>query len=126
VIVAIVAWLVFGERPRREVLVAIPIMLAGVFLISGVVGTGAYGSNPVLGVQIGLVTAVSYAGYLLVIRRAAPDRRPAGPVAIATAVTAVCAFVFGSSSATSTWCRRCRRTRTCSPSACSPSPWATW
>ncbi len=29
------------------------------------------------------------------IRRAAPDRRPAGPVAIATAVTAVCAFVFG-------------------------------
>jgi len=95
VIVALVAWLAFGERPRREVLIAIPIMLAGVFFISGVVGSGAYGTNPVLGVQIGLVTAVSYAGYLLVIRRAAPDRRPAGPVAIATAVTAVCALVFG-------------------------------
>jgi drug/metabolite transporter (DMT)-like permease len=95
VVVALVAWLVFGERPRREVLVAIPVMLAGVVLISGVVGTGAYGSNPVLGVQIGIVTAVSYAGYLLVIRRAVPDRRAAGPVAIATAVTALCALVFG-------------------------------
>jgi drug/metabolite transporter (DMT)-like permease len=95
VIVALVAWLVFGERPRREVLVALPVMLAGVFLISGVVGSGAYGSNPALGVEIGLVTAATYAGYLLVIRRAAPDRRPAGPVAIATAVTAVCALVFG-------------------------------
>ena len=47
VIVAVVAWLAFGERPRREVLVAIPVMLVGVVLISGVVGTGAYGSNPV-------------------------------------------------------------------------------
>ena len=28
VIVAVVAWLAFGERPRREVLVAIPVMLA--------------------------------------------------------------------------------------------------
>lgn len=95
VIVALVAWLVFGERPRREVLVAIPIMLFGVFLISGVVGSGAYGANPQLGVAIGLVTATSYAGYLLVIRRAAPDRRPAGPVAIATAVTGLCALMFG-------------------------------
>jgi drug/metabolite transporter (DMT)-like permease len=95
VIVALVAWLVFGERPRREVLVALPVMLLGVFLISGVVGSGAYGTNPTLGVEIGLVTAATYAGYLLVIRRAAPDRRPAGPVAIATAVTAVCALVFG-------------------------------
>jgi len=95
VIVALVAWVVFGERPRREVLIALPIMLFGVFLISGVVGTGAYGSDPVLGVQIGLITAATYAGYLLVIRRAAPDRRPAGPVAIATGVTGLCALLFG-------------------------------
>jgi drug/metabolite transporter (DMT)-like permease len=95
VIVAVVAWLAFGERPRREVIVAIPVMLFGVVLISGVVGSGAYGANPVLGVQIGLLTAASYAAYLLIIRRATPDRRPAAPVAIATAVTAVGALVFG-------------------------------
>ncbi len=95
VIVALVAWAAFGERPRREVLVALPVMLFGVFLISGVVGSGAYGMNPVLGVEIGLVTATAYAGYLLVIRRASPDHRPAGPVAIATGVTGVCALAFG-------------------------------
>jgi drug/metabolite transporter (DMT)-like permease len=95
VIVALVAWAVFGERPRREVLVALPVMLAGVVLISGVLGSGAYGADPRLGVAIGLVTATSYAGYLLVIRSASPDHRPAGPVAIATAVTALAALVVG-------------------------------
>jgi drug/metabolite transporter (DMT)-like permease len=95
VIVAFAAWLLWGERPRREVLVALPIMLAGVLLISGFVGSGAYGRDPRAGVEIGLLTAASYAGYLLVIRRASPDHRPAGPVAIATAVTAVLSALFG-------------------------------
>ena len=95
VFVAIAAWLLWGERPRREVLVALPIMLAGVVLISGVVGGDAYGEDAPLGVAIGLVTAVSYAGYLLVIRRATPDDRAAGPVTVATAVTALVAAIFG-------------------------------
>lgn len=95
VIVALAAWLLFGERPRREVLVALPVMLGGVVLISGVVGSGAYGADPRLGVAIGLVTATAYAGYLLVIRRASPDHRPVGPVVIATAVTGLIAGVFG-------------------------------
>ncbi len=95
VVVAVVAWLLLGERPRREVIAAIPVMLVGVVLISGLIGTGAYGANPQLGVEIGLVTATAYSGYLLVIRRASPDHRPAGPVAIATAVTGICAGLFG-------------------------------
>ena len=85
----------FGERPRNEVLAALPVMLLGVVLISGVIGAGAYGIDPQLGVAIGVLTATSYAGYLLIIRRATPDRRAAAPVAIATAVTAVCAGLFG-------------------------------
>jgi drug/metabolite transporter (DMT)-like permease len=95
VLVALAAWALFGERPRAEVLVALPVMMAGVVLISGVVGSGAYGADPRGGVAIGLLTAISYAGYLLVIRRASPDQRPAGPVAIATAITAACAAVVG-------------------------------
>jgi len=98
VIVALAAWLVLGERPRREVFVAIPVMLAGVVLISGIVGAEAYGADPRAGVAIGLVTAIAYSGYLLVIRHASPDRRPAGPVAVATAVTAVMAGLFGAAS----------------------------
>ncbi len=75
--------------------VAIPAMLAGVVLISGIVGAEAYGADPRAGVAIGFITAVSYAGYLLVIRQASPDHRPAGPVAIATAVTGLLAGLFG-------------------------------
>ena len=95
VIVALAAWAFFGERPRNEVLAALPVMMLGVVLISGVVGAGAYGSDPRLGVAIGVVTATAYAGYLLIIRRATPDQRPAAPVAIATGVTALCAGLFG-------------------------------
>jgi len=52
-VVGVVAWLVFGERPSRATMVAVPIVLAGVVLISGVVGTGAYGADPALGVVLG-------------------------------------------------------------------------
>jgi drug/metabolite transporter (DMT)-like permease len=95
VLVAIAAWVLLGERPRAGVVAAIPVMLLGVVLISGVVGSGAYGADPLLGVAIGLVTATSYAGYLLIVRRASPDGRPAGPVAISTALTGFVALVFG-------------------------------
>jgi drug/metabolite transporter (DMT)-like permease len=95
VIVAIAAWLLWGERPRREVMVALPLMLFGVVLISGIVGGIPYGVNAQLGVAIGLITATSYAGYLLVIRRASPTFRPAGPVAVATLVCALVAGLFG-------------------------------
>jgi drug/metabolite transporter (DMT)-like permease len=96
IVVALVAWAAFGERPPRSVLLGLPIVLGGVVLISGVVGTGAYGPNPALGTILGIITALSYAGYLLVIRRGSTDlRRPAGPVAISTASTAVVAIVFG-------------------------------
>jgi len=95
-IVPLVAWLVLRERPPRAALLALPIVLVGAVLISGVVGSGAYGANPPLGVALGTLTAFAYAGYLLVIRRGGRDlRRPAGPVAIATASTMVVAILFG-------------------------------
>ena len=95
-VVGVVAWLAFGERPSRNTFVAVPIVLVGVALISGVIGAQAYGANPALGVVLGLLTALCYAGYLLTIRRGGRDlRRPAGPVAIATVSTAVCAAIAG-------------------------------
>jgi drug/metabolite transporter (DMT)-like permease len=95
-VVGFVAWAVLGERPPRPVILATPLVIAGAVFISGVVGSGAYGENPPLGVGLGLVTALSYAGYLLVIRRGSHDiRRPAGPVAIATASTMVVAAFAG-------------------------------
>jgi drug/metabolite transporter (DMT)-like permease len=95
-VVGVVAWLAFGERPSRSTFVALPVVLAGVALISGAIGGGAYGANPGLGVVLGVATALCYGGYLLLIRRGGHDlRRPAGPVAIATASTAVVAALVG-------------------------------
>lgn len=95
-VVGFVAWAVLGERPPRPVIAATPIVLTGAVLVSGVVGSGAYGVNPPLGVGLGLLTALFYAGYLLVIRRGTNDiRRPAGPVAVSTASTMAVAVVAG-------------------------------
>jgi drug/metabolite transporter (DMT)-like permease len=95
-VVGVFAWLFLGERPSRSVLLALPIVLVGVVLISGLVDSAAYGSNPGLGVVLGVLTAFFYGGYLLVIRRSGRDeRRPAGPVAVATFSTAVVAGVVG-------------------------------
>ncbi|HSK98533.1 MAG TPA: DMT family transporter [Euzebyales bacterium] len=69
-IVGLVAWAALGERPSRATLRAIPIMLFGVVLISGVLGGGAYGDDPVLGAVLGLIAAAGYAGFLLLLRAA--------------------------------------------------------
>lgn len=96
VIVAILAWIILGERPSNRVLGAMPVVLLGVVLISGVIGSGAYGSNPVVGVVTGVATGFSYAGFLLVLRRGNADlRQPAGPLFVATAVAAVVSILIG-------------------------------
>jgi drug/metabolite transporter (DMT)-like permease len=96
IVVGIVAWLLLGERPSRATLLALPVVLAGVVLISGAIGGDAYGADPGLGVILGLGTALCYAGYLLVIRRGLRDpRRPAGPVAVATLFTALAGSFVG-------------------------------
>ena len=96
IIVGFFAWLLLGERPSRATLLALPVVLAGVVLISGVVGDDAYGAAPQLGVILGIATAICYSAYLLIIRWGGRDpRRPAGPVAIATVLVAVCAFAVG-------------------------------
>lgn len=94
VVVAIAAWLLLGERPSARTLVALPIILVGVVFIAGILGGQNYGTNPQLGVLLGFLTALSYGGYLIVIRRVS-GRSTAGPVTISTASTAVVALVVG-------------------------------
>jgi drug/metabolite transporter (DMT)-like permease len=96
VLFAPIAWLLLKERPRARTLAAIPIALGGVVLISGAIGSGAYGRNPGLGVLYGIVTALSYTGFLLMLRHGSADlRRVAGPLADATIVAGIGSALFG-------------------------------
>jgi len=96
VIVGFIAWWWLGERPSARLIAAVPFVLIGVVLISGVVGEGAYGKNPMLGVVFGAATSLAYAGFLLVLREGSKDlRRAAGPLFDATAVGAVFCIALG-------------------------------
>lgn len=102
VMVGFVAWIALGEKPAPRLVAAAPIALVGVVLISGVLAPGeVYGENPPLGVLFGVLTALMYTGFLLVLRRSSADlRRPAGPLFDATAVAAAIILVYGSATAT--------------------------
>jgi drug/metabolite transporter (DMT)-like permease len=96
VLVGVLAWLILRERPSNRALLAIPVALAGVVLISGALEHGAYGRNPGLGVAFGILTALSYAGFLLVLRQGNADiRRPAGPLFDATLVAGLACIPIG-------------------------------
>jgi drug/metabolite transporter (DMT)-like permease len=96
VFVALLAlWLLHERMPARTAL-AIPVVLGGVVLISGIIGSGAYGTDPGLGAVVGLGTGFSYAAFILVLRRGNADlRRPAGPLFDATLVATCVAVVIG-------------------------------
>jgi drug/metabolite transporter (DMT)-like permease len=96
VLVGLIAWVALGERPAPRTLVAIPIVFAGVVLISGLVGSGAYGDDPLLGVVYGLLTAVAYSLFLLILRQAgSTERPPAGPLLDATLAAALLCAIAG-------------------------------
>jgi drug/metabolite transporter (DMT)-like permease len=96
VVVAIATWLLFGERPTARVLVAIPIVLVGVVLISGVLDDAAYGEDPIAGAVLGVAAGVFYAGFLIIMRTMNRDRRrAAGPLADVSVTTAVAVVPMG-------------------------------
>ncbi len=68
VFVGFVAWALYRERPSRLAFVVLPVVLGGVALLSGLGGEDAYGHQPVLGVLLGLVSALCYSVFLLLLR----------------------------------------------------------
>lgn len=90
VLVGLLAWALFRERLSRNALLAIPVAMLGIVLISGAFEKGAYGSDPKLGAIFGVLTGIAYSGFLLSLRRGSGDRgRVAGPLFDATLATAV-------------------------------------
>ncbi|MGI8715327.1 MAG: DMT family transporter [Solirubrobacteraceae bacterium] len=108
VLVPLVAWALLSEPPGRPVLLALPISLVGVLLISGVLEHSAFGHDPERGTLFGLGAGIAYCGFLLTLRRGASDlRRIAGPLFDATAVGAVlcvgAGLVIGDAHLVPTW-----------------------
>jgi len=90
VFVPFLAWVALREPVPRHILRALPLVVAGVVLVSGVVESGAYGANPARGVMFGVLTGVTYAIFLLIQRQGSRDlRRPAGPLFDMTLVCTV-------------------------------------
>lgn len=90
-IMALVGLFVFGERATWQFLLSLPLVVLGLLMLVGA-DWNTLGSTYRLGVVFGGLTAVTYAGFLLTLRRAqrAPVRLSAGAnLAVVTTFTAV-------------------------------------
>lgn len=95
VFVGLIAWWLYGERPSRMALFAIPVVFAGVVFTSGLGRADAYGADPILGAALSLANALVYTTFLLVFRALSRGLRlPTGPQLDAT-VGAVVATLLG-------------------------------
>jgi drug/metabolite transporter (DMT)-like permease len=96
VFLPLIAWVVLSERPGRRVLLTLPLALAGVLLISGVLEQGAYGKDPSAGGLFGLLTGVTYSVCLLLLRAGSRGpRNTAEPLFLATLTASASAIVIG-------------------------------
>lgn len=96
-IVPLAAWALFGERPDRRIAMALPVVLLGVVLVSGVVGEGSYGEDPALGALLGALTSLAYTAFLLTLRRGTQHlRHVAGPLLPVTVSAMLVAVALGS------------------------------
>ena len=94
--VAFAAFLVYRDRPSRAAFVALPTVLLGAVLISGLGRADSYGAEPGLGVALGVGAAIAYASFILMFRSAnATPAPPAGALLDATYGTAAGALFLG-------------------------------
>jgi len=77
IIVTLVSWWLFGERPNLSILISLPIVMIGLVLISGVLDDNPYGEHPVRGVIAGVFTAFFYSLFLIIYRFANRELAPA-------------------------------------------------
>lgn len=94
--VTFAAWALWRERPGRRVLVALPVVMVGVVLVSGLAGGATGGSHPLPGIGFGVATSAAYATFLLILRRSSTGTpHVAGPLADATAGAAASSLLAG-------------------------------
>ncbi|HIF37515.1 MAG: hypothetical protein CXT75_04055 [Methanobacteriota archaeon] len=77
IIVTLMSWWLLGERPNLSILISLPIVMFGLFLISGIWDDEPYGSHPFRGVIAGVFTAIFYSAFLIIYRFANRELAPA-------------------------------------------------
>ena len=68
IFVGAIAWVRYGEKPTTTSLLAVPVVLVGIVLISGLGAADAYGEDPWLGVLFAASGGLFYALFLLLLR----------------------------------------------------------
>ena len=94
VFVGIAGVVLFRERPRPGFWLAVPVVLAGVWLLGAVGEPVAAGGAVVLGVLLGVLTAVFYSVFLVVVRLARLRRPDATSVEVMGSATLGAAVVL--------------------------------
>jgi len=77
IIVTLMSWWIFGEKPNGFILISLPIVILGFLLVSGIWDQDPYGSHPVWGVVAGIFASFFYSGFLMIYRYANKDLAPA-------------------------------------------------
>lgn len=96
VFVAALAWALLGERPGRRYLLMLPVVLAGMVLVSGLAGGSGTGPRPAAGAGYVLAVNVAYACFLFVLRQSAGGTtHVAGQLFDATAGATAGALLLG-------------------------------
>ncbi len=97
VIVALIAWALLGERPGRRAVMVLPVLLVGIILISGAGSADAYGDNPAVGTAQSVLSAMFYAGFVLMLRQSGRGHvsPPSGPLIDSTIGTTVATLIIG-------------------------------
>lgn len=90
---ALFSWLLLKEKTSRLFLVAILMALLGMYLITGA-DINAPGGNYRLGIVLGIGTAVTYSGYLLMLK-AAMSRQEMSGIAAMLVISVTTALTLG-------------------------------
>jgi drug/metabolite transporter (DMT)-like permease len=109
--IAGVGILVFGERATWRFLVAVPLAVVGLLMLVGI-HWGAFDAGYRRGIVFGLLTAVSYALYLLALRGARREVDRVSAVANLAVVTIVTAVLLAGASVATGESLRIPNTRT--------------
>jgi len=95
-LIGLVGWLMWKERPSNTALTALPVVAAGLTLVTGVGRTDTYGDQPVLGTWLALLSALFYAAFLILWRQSNKELAPAaGPLLDASVGATIGSGVFG-------------------------------